>query len=142
MSRVVQLATEHVDGLNRIFAEQVFVDTYASHYFRLARVEVVYDSCKGFGFENDYTNCTEQRDKFLKSYDKRTDTSEFCLSYLLTRRDFHNGTAGLASVGTVCRPETNTGFVTMLNYGTSRPMEESIRTFAHEVGHRYSLHVT
>ena len=33
------------------------------------------------------------------------------------RRDFHNGTAGLAHTGTVCRPTQNSGFVTLLNYG-------------------------
>ena len=59
--------------------------------------------------------------------------------YLLTYRDFHNGTAGLASIGTVCRPIQNTGFVTLLNYGQERSTEESILTLAHEVAHNFNV---
>ena len=59
--------------------------------------------------------------------------------YLLTYRDFHNGTAGLASIGTVCRPIQNTGFVTLLNYGQERTTEESILTLAHEVAHNFNV---
>jgi hypothetical protein len=35
---------------------------------------------------------------------------------IIALRDFDAGTAGLASVGTACRPEKNSGFVTFLNY--------------------------
>ncbi len=132
------LAETHVQELNKIFAQQVFIDDYSSYYFRLKRIEIVYDSCKGFGFENDYQNCTEQRSKFLNAFDKSTDTTDFCLAYMLTYRDFHNGTAGLASIGTVCQPNHNSGFVTMLNYGQLRPLDESFLTFAHEVGHSFN----
>ena len=38
-------------------------------------------------------------------------------NHFAIRRDFHNGTAGLAHTGTVCRPTQNSGFVTLLNYG-------------------------
>ncbi len=46
--------------------------------------------------------------------------------------------SGLASVGTVCRPDHNSGFVTLLNFGQERSMEESILTFAHEVAHNFN----
>ena len=50
-------------------------------------------------------------------------------------RDFDGGTTGLASTGAVCRAENNTGFITLLNHGRDRNMEESIVTLAHELGH-------
>ena len=56
---------------------------------------------------------------------------------LLFFRDFHNGTAGLASIGTICRRQQNSGFVTMLNYGQTRSIDESVLTFTHELGHSF-----
>jgi len=56
----------------------------------------------------------------------------------LTFLDFHNGTAGLASIGTVCRKTYNSGFVTLLNFGQERDLDESILTFAHEVAHTFN----
>ena len=100
MTCIVQLAKDHINGLNKIFSEQVFIEDYKHYYFNLKRVEVVFGSCEGHAFEENYEkNCTEQRENFLKAYENNTDTSGFCLSYLLTFRDFHNGTAGLASTG-------------------------------------------
>ena len=68
----------------------------------------------------------------------RHDTSDFCLAYIFTYLDFHNGTAGLANVGTVCRPANNTGFVTMLNFHQARDLDESVITLAHEVAHNFN----
>ena len=50
-------------------------------------------------------------------------------------RDFHNGTSGLASLGTLCQPRQNSGFITLLNHGEERTLAESILTLAHELGH-------
>ena len=50
-------------------------------------------------------------------------------------RDFHNGTAGLATVGALCRPRQNSGFITLLNHGQQRETAESVLTLAHELGH-------
>ena len=112
MSVVVALAKDHISGLNKIFSEQVFVETYSDLYFNLKRVAIQYQSCQSALLEEEYDkNCTEQRENFLSAFDQSTDTSDFCLGYLMTYRDFHNGTAGLASIGTVCRPIQNTGFI-------------------------------
>ena len=50
-------------------------------------------------------------------------------------RDFHNGTSGLATVGALCRPRQNSGFITLLNHGQQRETAESVLTLAHELGH-------
>jgi len=136
MSAVVELAQDHINGLNEIFFKELFVDDYQSLYFFLKRVQVAFGSCDSPLFEEGYdSNCTTQRGNYLKNFDDKTDTHEFCLAYMLTYLDFHNGTAGLASIGTLCRPKQNTGFVTLLNYGQERSLEESVITFAHEVAH-------
>ena len=51
------------------------------------------------GFEEE-KNCTSQRGQFLNNFDSPRDFSDFCLAHVFTYRDFDNGTAGLASVGT------------------------------------------
>ena len=40
MNELVQIANEHINKLNDVFAEQIFVDQYNDLYFRLARVQV------------------------------------------------------------------------------------------------------
>ena len=60
------------------------------------------------------------------------------LGYILTYLDFHNGTAGLANVGTVCRPVGNTGFVTMLNHDVDTDIDRSVITLSHEVAHNFN----
>ena len=72
---------------------------------------------------------------WLQAFDQDVDFSDFCLAYIFTYLDFDNGTAGLANMGAVCRPKNNTGFITLLNHGRDRNMEESIVTLAHELGH-------
>ena len=138
MPELVELSKDFINGLNRIFGSQVFTGDFQQYYFNLKRVEIVFGSCESHLLEKDYKkNCTEQRENFLEAYENSRDTSDFCLAYLLTFRDFHNGTAGLASIGTVCRRIQNAGFVTMLNYNRTRSLNESIITFAHEVAHSF-----
>jgi len=50
---------------------------------------------------------------------------------------FDNGTAGLASVGTLCRKTKNTGFITLLNHGQEVSLNESTLTLAHELAHNF-----
>ncbi|XP_034561874.1 disintegrin and metalloproteinase domain-containing protein 10 [Notolabrus celidotus] len=75
---------------------------------------------------------------------------DFCLSYLLTNRDY-SGTLGLAwrgkpgNAGGICSKETrvrnwkrstlNTGLVTIQNYGQFLPPRQVQLTIAHELGH-------
>ena len=100
MPEIVELSKDFINGLNRIFGSQVFTGDFQQYYFNLKRVEIVFGSCESHLLEKDYKkNCTEQRENFLEAYENSRDTSDFCLAYLLTFRDFHNGTAGLASIG-------------------------------------------
>jgi len=135
MTYLEEMAQFMVNRLNDIFVPQVFVDDHDELYFRLGRVQVVFGLCDvGYGSEN----CTQQRGTYLENFDDPRDFSDFCLAYVFTYRDFHNGTAGLASVGTVCQPQRNSGFVTFENYGAFRGMNDSAATFAHEVGHNFN----
>jgi len=138
MTVLVDLAKEHIKGLNQIFADQIFVDDHESYFFNLKRVQVAFGTCESDLLDEKYDkNCTEQRTAYLNAF-SRHDTSDFCLAYILTYLDFHNGTAGLANVGTVCRPANNTGFVTMLNFHQDRDLEESVITLSHEVAHNFN----
>jgi len=136
MTHLVDMAHFMVNGLNDIFIPQVFKEKFNDIYFRLARVQVVFGLCDvGYGS----ANCTAQRGTFLKNFDEPRDFfADFCLAYVFTYRDFHNGTAGLASVGTVCRKYQNSGFVTFENYGSERTLNETVVTFAHEVAHSFN----
>ena len=53
------------------------------------------------------TNCTSVRDEYLAYFD-HNDFSGFCLAFVITDVDFHNGTAGLAHIGGACL-ETQVG---------------------------------
>lgn len=130
LSQLVDLARDHITQVNHIYKEAVFVERFQDLVFRLARVQVMFGSCAAFRYEN----CTENREKFLEVFDQYN-FSEFCLGYMLTFRDFDAGTAGLASIGTACRKEKNSGFVTFLNYNQSREMNDTVVTLAHELAH-------
>ena len=56
MSAVVEMAQDHVNGLNDIFTQQVFVEDYQSLYFHLKRVQVAYGSCDSPLFEEGIGN--------------------------------------------------------------------------------------
>ncbi|ESO85097.1 hypothetical protein LOTGIDRAFT_235956 [Lottia gigantea] len=89
--------------------------------------------------------------KFLESHSEEN-YDDYCLSYILTHRDFGEGVLGLAwtasqdenQVGGVCEKykvvngksqSLNTGIVTTLNYGQTVPSLVSHLTLAHEIGH-------
>jgi len=137
MTYLANLAKDHLKGLNQIFANQVFIEQHDSHFFNLKRVQVAFGICESDLIDEKYDkNCTEQRNEYLKAF-SRIDTTDFCLAYILTYLDFHNGTAGLANIGTVCQKSGNTGFVTMLNFNQERDFDESVITFSHEVAHNF-----
>jgi len=124
------LIQTHFDRVNEIYDRKVFAGDLADVHFKLARIQVMFGSCASFKYEN----CTENREKYLEIFDQY-DFSEFCLAYMFTYLDFHNGTAGLASIGTMCRHRKNSGFITLLNNDQDRPLNDSIITLAHELGH-------
>ena len=78
---------------------------------------------------------------------------DYCLGFVLTARDFNDGTLGLAWLaktfekpGGICdkpitldgvRKSFNTGIVTVVNYKSRVPEIVSQLTFAHEVGHSF-----
>ncbi|XP_050396722.2 disintegrin and metalloproteinase domain-containing protein 10 [Patella vulgata] len=89
--------------------------------------------------------------KFLEIHSEEN-YDQFCLSYILTHRDFGDGVLGLAwtasldenTAGGVCEKyleingvyrSLNTGFVTTLNYGQTVPNIVCHLTLAHEIGH-------
>ena len=63
--------------------------------------------------------------------------SNFCISFLFSYRDFHQGTAGLASVGRACSARHNSGFVSFVNYEQDRSFAETSITLLHEVAHTW-----
>ncbi|CAF0878218.1 unnamed protein product [Brachionus calyciflorus] len=85
------------------------------------------------------------------NYVSLDNASDFCLSFAFTSRDFSDGTLGLAFLastnggsGGICEKQanvqgtlksTNTGIVTMVNFGARVPEVVNQITFAHEVGH-------
>eukprot|EP00092_Neocalanus_flemingeri_P013994 GFUD01015096.1.p1 GENE.GFUD01015096.1~~GFUD01015096.1.p1 ORF type:complete len:391 (-),score=85.89 GFUD01015096.1:380-1552(-) len=124
------LVQTHFEKVNEIYNEKVFTGDLADIHFKLSRIQVMFGSCASFKYEN----CTENRSKYLEIFDQY-DFSQFCLAYMFTYLDFHNGTAGLASIGTLCRRRQNSGFITLLNNNQDRPINDSIITLAHELGH-------
>ncbi|XP_023333656.1 disintegrin and metalloproteinase domain-containing protein 10 [Eurytemora carolleeae] len=81
MTQLVDLAQTHIDRVNQIYHQAVFVDDFADIYFRLARVQVMFGPCASFKYEN----CTENREKFLEIFDQY-DFRDFCLGYMFTNR--------------------------------------------------------
>ena len=68
---------------------------------------------------------------------RSTPLDDYCLGYILTYIDFDNGTAGLANIGTACRPRQNSGFVTLINHGLDRDIPTTALTLVHELGHSF-----
>jgi len=132
ISYFTDLIQTHFEAVNELYNEKVFTDDLSDIHFKLSRIQVMFGSCASFKYEN----CTENRSKYLEIFDQY-DFSEFCLAYMFTYLDFHNGTAGLASIGTMCRHRQNSGFITLLNNGLDRPINDSIITLAHELGHSF-----
>jgi len=130
ISYFTDMIQTHFEVVNSIYNQKVFNEDLSDIHFKLSRVQVMFGSCAAFRYEN----CTENRSKYLEIFDQY-DFSEFCLAYMFTYLDFHNGTAGLASIGTMCRHRQNSGFITLLNNGLDRSINDSIITLAHELGH-------
>ncbi|XP_051893851.1 disintegrin and metalloproteinase domain-containing protein 10 isoform X7 [Pristis pectinata] len=78
-------------------------------------------------------------EKLLDLFSKR-DWSDYCLSYLLSDRDYNGilGVAWQARPGTsagICSRTHNTGLITLQKYGAHIPLKMIHITLAHELGH-------
>ena len=83
------------------------------------------------------------RNQFLNVFENTINprnSSNFCISFLFAYRDFHEGTAGLASIGRACSARHNSGFVSFINYEEDRSFAETSITLLHEVAHTWGAH--
>ena len=120
----------------------------------IARIEILTTGTPGYRFASNNIAV----DDFLDLWSQENH-NEFCLSLLLTYRDFANGVLGLAWVaqppggnrGGVCEQRVrlsvgdrnlNTAIVTFLNYGREQPRSVSVVTIAHELGHNFGSPVS
>ena len=92
-------------------------------------------------------------DEYLKSW-SQLNHEKYCLSLLLTYRDFAKGVLGLAwlaevnTLGGICeawnapyRMSFNTAVVTFLNHGRTIGDRTATLTIAHEFGHSFGAKV-
>uniref|UniRef100_UPI00398F8966 disintegrin and metalloproteinase domain-containing protein 10 n=1 Tax=Pristiophorus japonicus TaxID=55135 RepID=UPI00398F8966 len=93
--------------------------------------------------EYDGTNPLHTRfigiEKLLELFSKG-DWGNYCLSYLLTNRDYSDKlgvawTGNLGLVGGICSRKWNTGLITLQKYGLPLPLRMVHITLAHELGH-------
>lgn len=125
MENLTAMAVDYVQQLNQIYHRTALADRYGDIYFRIKEIRVLFDFC---------TECNQTQAVYLSEFTKM-DTSSFCLAHVFTYRDFPAGVQGLAWKGTVCRKRHNTGFTTLLNHQVHASRDDSVMTFAHEVGH-------
>ena len=81
-----------LDGLNRIFEQNIFRHSHPQLYFHVRNIELWYDFCE---------ECNQTQEVFLSKF-SQSDTSGYCLAVLFTHRDFPHGIQGLAWRDTVC----------------------------------------
>ena len=87
-------------------------------------------------------NCNNV-EPLLDKFTEKEKTTESCLKYLWTFRDFEGGTTGLGWKGSICTRKfksravtpRNTGVVTSLNFNKTRSSREVAKTMVHEIGH-------
>lgn len=116
----------------------------------VASLEVLNQSAEGYPFNAEDIDVIS----FLELWSQE-DQGGFCLSLLLTYRDFDSGVLGLAFVGDppggnrggICEEKVltaafgeaylNTAIVSFLNFGQRQPRLVSTITVAHEFGHNF-----
>ncbi|XP_043577525.1 disintegrin and metalloproteinase domain-containing protein 10-like [Chiloscyllium plagiosum] len=95
--------------------------------------------------DSKYNNSNPLHDRFVSAeklldLHSKENWSKYCLSYLLTNRDY-SGVLGLAWQGNVvynggiCSSSLNTGLITVRKYGSQLPLRTIHLVLAHELGH-------
>ncbi|XP_030640082.1 disintegrin and metalloproteinase domain-containing protein 10 [Chanos chanos] len=140
---VVGQVSAYMRAVNDIFDKSEF-DGIEVINFRLKSLSVQTEENKTDPLQQTHVG----PEKLLSVYSQH-DWSQYCLSYLLTNRDF-SGVLGLAWVGQtddwggICskpvvekgqNSSRNTGLITLQNFGRYQPPKYVHMTFAHELGH-------
>ncbi|XP_078054184.1 disintegrin and metalloproteinase domain-containing protein 10-like [Mustelus asterias] len=132
--RVTAQIASYLKGVNRIYES---VDFEGIRHTNFQVMDLLIDS------EYNETSPLHTRfisiEKLLELHSSKN-WSNYCLSYLLTDRDY-SGVLGVAwqgntgPFGGVCSKHLNTGLVTVQNYGSQLPQRIVQLTLAHELGH-------
>jgi len=125
--------TTILSNVNRVYTGTVFQEMNIQ--FQAAKITLGPDICSGSTASVDSKAC-------LLKFSQITNSTEFCLHYLFTYRDFSNGHVGLAWPGVVCKETVfkesfNTGLVTFLNSGWNQTLTMVSENLAHEIGHNF-----
>lgn len=125
--------TTIISNLNRIYTGTVFQEMGLQ--FQAAKITIGPDVCSGPITSIHSKQC-------LIKFSQRTNSTEYCLHYLFTYRDFSGGHVGLAWPGVVCKDSAftqsyNTGLVSFLNAGWNQTLTMVSENLAHEIGHNF-----
>jgi len=125
--------TTILSNVNRVYTGTVFQEMNIQ--FQAAKITLGLDICSGSTASVNSKAC-------LLKFSQITNSTEYCLHYLFTYRDFSNGHVGLAHPGVVCKESVfktsfNTGLVTFLNYGLNQTLTMVSENLAHEIGHNF-----
>lgn len=122
-----------ISNLNRIYTGTVFQEMGLQ--FQAAKISIGPDLCSGPITSIHSKQC-------LVKFSQMTNSTEYCLHYLFTYRDFSGGHVGLAWPGVVCKDSAftqsyNTGLVSFLNAGWNQTLTMVSENLAHEIGHNF-----
>jgi len=134
-SGIVQTSvTSIISNLNRIYTGTVFQEMGLE--FQIAKITIGSDICSGPTTSKHSKHC-------LTKFSQMQNSTEYCLHYLFSYRDFLGGHVGLAWPGVVCKDQEfskvsfNTGLVSFLNSGWNQTIPMVSENLAHEIGHNF-----
>jgi len=125
--------TTIISNLNRIYTGTVFQQMRLQ--FQTAKITIGPEVCSGPTASLHSKQC-------LLKFSQMTNSTEYCLHYLFTYRDFSGGHVGLAWPGVVCKDSAfvtsfNTGLVSFVNHGFNQTLTMVSENLAHEIGHNF-----
>eukprot|EP00092_Neocalanus_flemingeri_P008939 GFUD01009616.1.p1 GENE.GFUD01009616.1~~GFUD01009616.1.p1 ORF type:complete len:480 (+),score=109.95 GFUD01009616.1:684-2123(+) len=126
--------TSIISNLNRIYTDTVFQEM--GLLFQVAKITIAPDICAG-------PTTSEHSKACLTKFSQNTNSTEHCLNYLFTYRDFSGGQVGSAWPGYVCLDQEfaklslNTGLVSFLNFEQNQTLTMVSENLAHEIGHNF-----